>query len=86
MQVESQFQFLHEKKIGALLDGRTFDDFFKCFVLVGYDKCCIASEGHIHIVGNKEKRKVPLIIPFFTCSYRLPYNFLLVLNPICYFL
>ena len=79
-----QFPFKERRLInltGIFFYERTFGKVLRYFSLGGDETCCIASDGHVDAVGVKYKIKVPLITPFFACSYRLPQNWLLVPNP-----
>ena len=70
----------------TLIAGFTFGEVLEYFVRGGDEKCYKYSEGYINVVGEKDNRKVPLIMPFFTCCYRLPHNYLLALDPLYSFL
>ena len=65
MQVENSFHFMCDNNTETLLDGRTFGDVVKYFFLGGDNACCIVSGGHVHVVWDTEKRKVPSITPLF---------------------
>ena len=82
-QVENTFQLLCDNNTGNLLDGCTFGEVFKYFLLGGNNKCFIDSYVHMYVIGYKEKRKFPLIRPLFVYIYHIPQDWLLVLNPLC---
>ena len=86
MQVENDFQFLCDNNTGTLPGGRTFGEVFEYFILGGDDTCFMDLKGRVRVVGDKENTKVPSIMPFFSCCYRLPQNWLLVINPLFSFL
>ena len=59
MQVENEFHFLLANNTGTLLNGSNFGKVFKYFVLEGDETFCKALDGHVHVVGDKDKIKVP---------------------------
>ena len=76
MQDDNTFQFLSNNNKCILLDGCNIGEVFGYPPLGGDDTYCISLEGQYNT-------KLTFIRPILKSCYRLPHNFILILNTLC---